>query len=151
VRAHTTPVPGIPGVGTMTEVTKAADDAADEASPALEPSEAEIDAWAAREKARRAAWVAGPNADERQAYARHVRQRRLAEAFDDGEFRLQESMRLGLHYGREAQLATEGAMAVLFRWSRRTLADLVKAGREWEEDTALPRARRRVSMDDDAS
>jgi hypothetical protein len=135
----------------MTEVTKAADDAADEASPALEPSEAEIDAWAAREKARRAAWVAGPNADERQAYARHVRQRRLAEAFDDGEFRLQESMRLGLHYGREAQLATEGAMAVLFRWSRRTFADLVKAGREWEEDTALPRARRRVSMDDDAS
>jgi hypothetical protein len=60
-------------------------------------------------------------------------------------------MRLGLHYGRETQLAAEGAMAVLYRWSRRTFAELVKAGREWEEDTALPRARRRVSMDDDAS
>jgi hypothetical protein len=135
----------------MTDVTKAADDAAAEATPALEPSQAEIDAWAAREKARRAAWVQGPNAEEREAYAKHLRQRRLAEAFDEGEFRLQESMRLGLHYGRETQLAAEGAMAVLYRWSRRTFAELVKAGREWEEDTALPRARRRVSMDDDAS
>jgi len=135
----------------MTDVTKAADDAAAEVTPALEPSQAEIDAWAAREKARRAAWVQGPNDEEREAYARHLRQRRLAEAFDEGEFRLQESMRLGLHYGRETQLAAEGAMAVLYRWSRRTFAELVKAGREWEEDTALPRARRRVSMDDDAS
>ena len=60
-------------------------------------------------------------------------------------------MRQGLHYGREAQLAAEGAMNVIYRWSRRTFADLVKAGREWEEDTALPRARRRVPMDDEAS
>ena len=135
----------------MTDVTKAADDAAVEATPALEPTEAEIEAWAAREKARRAAWIAGPNADEREAYARHLRQRRLAEAFDEGEFRLQEGMRLGLHYGREGQLAAEGAMALLYRWSRRTFAELVKAGRDWEQETALPRARRRVSMDDDAS
>src|SRR5436190_13415450 len=135
----------------MTDMTRAADDAAAEATPALEPSQAEIDAWAAREKARRAAWVAGPNDDERAAYASHLRQRRLAETFDEGEFRLQEGMRLGLHYGREGQLAAEGAMALLYRWSRRTFSELVKAGREWEQDTALPRARRRVSMDDDAS
>jgi len=135
----------------MTDVTNAADDAAAEVTPALEPSQAEIDAWAAREKARRAAWVAGPNDDERAAYARSLRQRRLGEAFDEGEFRLQEGMRVGLHYSREAQLAAEGAMALMYRWSRRTFAELVRAGREWEQDTALPRARRRVSMDDDAS
>ena len=42
-------------------------------------------------------------------------------------------------------------MSVLYRWSRRTFADLVRAGREWEEETALPNVRRRVSMDDEAS
>lgn len=136
----------------MTEPsTRAADDAAIDTTAALEPSEAEIDAWAEREKARRQAWLAGPNDDERAQYAQHVRQRRLAEAFDEGEFRLQESMRLGLHYGREAQLAAEGAMALFYRWSRRTMTELVRAGREWEEETALPRARRRVRIDDDAS
>jgi hypothetical protein len=138
----------------MTDVTRAADDAATDATSALEPSgpsEAEIEAWADREKMRRQAWLAGPNEDERAEYARHVRQRHISEAFDQGEFRLQESMRTGLHYGREAQLATEGAMALFYRWSRRTMAELVRAGREWEEDTALPRARRRVRMDDDAS
>src|SRR5215510_10752675 len=123
------------------QMSKTVDDAVAEVTAALEPSEAEIDAWAVREKERRQAWLAGPNDEERALYARHVRQRRLAEAFDEGEFRLQESMRLGLHYGREAQLAAEGAMAVFYRWSRRTFADLVKAGRDWEEDTALPRAR----------
>jgi hypothetical protein len=141
----------------MTDVTKAAGNAATDATdatdatPALEPSQAEIDAWAEREKARRQAWLSGPTEDERAQYAKHVRQRRLAQAFDEGEFRLQESMRLGLHYGREAQLAAEGAMSLFYRWSRRTMAELVKAGRDWEEDTALPRARRRVPMDDDAS
>jgi hypothetical protein len=135
----------------MTDMKNAADDAAVETTPALEPSEAEIDAWAAREKARRAAWVAGPNDKERAEYAKHLRQRRLAEAFDESEHMLQERMRLGLHYGREAQLAAEGAMAVAYRWSRRTLAELVRAGREWEEDTALPTRRRRVRIDDEAS
>ena len=111
---------------------------------ALEPTEAEIDEWAAREKQRREAWLNGPTDEERAAYARRLRQRRLAEAFDEGEHRIEESVRLGLHYGRETQLAAEGAMTLLYRWSRRTLAELVRAGREWEEETALPNRRRRV-------
>ena len=135
----------------MTDPAAKADDVVDEATDGLEPTEAEIDAWAERERARRQSWLAGPSDDERAEYARHVRQRRLAEAFDEGEQRLQDGMRQGLRYGREAQLATEGAMTLLYRWSRRTFADLVKAGREWEEDTALPRTRRRVPMDDEAS
>jgi hypothetical protein len=132
-------------------VSKAADDLAADAAAPLEPTQAEIDAWAERERTRREAWLAGPDEGERAAYARQIRQRRLAETFDEGEHRLEEGMRQGLHYGREAQLAAEGAMALFYRWSRRTFGDLVKAGREWEEGTALPRARRRVPMDDEGS
>jgi hypothetical protein len=131
-------------------VKKATEAAEDDDGLALEPSKAEVEAWAERERERRQAWLAGPSEDERVAYAQRVRQRRLAEAFDEGEHRLEEGMRTGLHYGREAQLAAEGAMTLFYRWSRRTFTELVKAGREWEEDTALPRTRRRVPMDDEA-
>ena len=131
--------------------TKASPDATAEEPIALEPTQAEIDEWAAREKQRREAWLSGPSDEERAAYARRLRQRRLAEAFDEGEHRIEESLRSGLHYGREAQLATEGAMTLFYRWSRRTFAELVKAGREWEEETALPNRRRRVPLDDEAS
>ncbi len=116
---------------------------------AAEPTQAEIDEWAAKEKARRAAWLAGPSDDERQAYARQVRSRRLADTFDDGEHRIEETVRRGLHLGREGQLATEGAVSLLYSWSRRTFAEFVRAGREWEEETAMPTRRRRVPFDDE--
>jgi hypothetical protein len=122
-----------------------------DAEPVLEPTPEEIEAWAERERARRQAWLSGPSEQERAEYAENLRQRRLAEAFDEGEALLQERMRQGLHYSREAQLAAEGAMSLFFRWSQRTFAELVKAGREWEEDTALPRMPRRVRMDDERS
>lgn len=136
----------------MTDRTvDAAADAVTEEPISLEPTQAEIDAWVAREKQRRKEWLNGPSADEREAYARRLRQRRLADAFDDGETRIAESVRLGVRYGRETQLAAEGAMTLFYRWSRRTMADLVRAGREWEEETSLPNRRRRVSLDDEES
>ena len=115
----------------------------------LEPTQAEIDAWVVAERARREAWLKGPTEEERDAYASRLRQRRVAEAFDAGESRIDAGMRQGLHYGREGQLAVEGAMAILYRWSRRTLTELVKAGRDWESETTLPSRRRRVPFDDD--
>ena len=118
---------------------------------ALEPTQAEIDAWVARERARRQAWLNGPTEDERSAYANRLRHRRLADAFDQGETRIQEGVRTGVRYGREGQLAAEGAMSLFYRWSRRTIAELIRAGREWEEETSLPNRRRRVSMDDEGS
>lgn len=118
---------------------------------ALEPTQAEIDAWVAAERARREAWLKGPTEEERRAYASRLRQRRLAEAFDEGQSRLDAGMRQGLHYGREGQLAVEGAMALLYRWSRATFTELVKAGRDWEAETTLPSRRRRVPFDDDPS
>ena len=116
-----------------------------------EPTQAEIDAWAAAEKKRREAWLNGPSAEERKDYARRLRQRRLAEAFDEVEARIAEGVKTGVRYGRETQLAAEGAMTVFYRWSRRTFAELVRAGREWEEETSLPNRRRRVPLDDEGS
>ena len=136
----------------MTEMPgKAAAAAKDEGSTASEPTQAEIDAWAARERQRREAWVNGPTDEERAEYAEHLRHRRLASTFDEGEARITDTLRTGVRYGRESQLAAEGAMALLYRFSRRTFAEFVRAGREWEEETSLPTRRRRVSMDDEGS
>ncbi len=129
----------------------ASEDATTDEATGLEPTQAEIDAWVSRERERRQAWLKGPTAEEREAYARRVRQRRVAEAFDEGEARIAEGVRMGVRYGREAQLAAEGAMTVLLRWSRRTFDDMVRAGREWEEETSLPNRRRRVTLDDEDS
>ena len=117
----------------------------------LEPTQAEIDAWVAKERERRQAWLNGPNPEEREAYAQRLRSRRLADTFDEGEAMLADSVRRGMRLGREGQLAAEGAVALLYRYSRRTFAELVRAGREWEEETSLPTRRKRVSMDDEGS
>ena len=118
---------------------------------ALEPTQAEIDAWVEREKRRRQAWLNGPTSEERDDYAHRLRQRRLSDAFDEGESRIQDGVRTGVRYGRETQLAAEGAMTLLYRWSRRTFAELIRAGREWEEETSIPDRRRRVPIDDEDS
>jgi hypothetical protein len=133
----------------MSDDTAFTDDQPADAPPPGEPTQAEIDAWVAEERARREEWLKGPTAEERAAYAKRLRQRRLADTFDEGEQRIDEWSRRGLRYGRETQLAAEGAMALLYRFSRRTFAELVRAGREWEEDTALPSRRRRVPLDDE--
>jgi hypothetical protein len=130
---------------------KSTDQVAAEDTISTEPTQAEIDAWVERERQRRQAWLAGPSDDERDAYADHLRHRNLANRFGEGEERLNESLRVGVRYGRDAQLAAEGAMALLYRFTRRTFAELVEAGRQWEEETSLPPRRRRVSIDDKGS
>ncbi len=136
----------------MTEPTGTASaGAAKDESTNPEPTRAEIDEWAAQERTRRAAWLNGPSDEEREAYAQRLRHRRLADTFDEGEAIIADSVRRGMRLGREGQLATEGAVALLYRFSRRTFAELVRAGREWEEETSLPTRRRRVSLDDEGS
>ena len=130
---------------------KVSEDAMSDNGAELEPTQDEIDAWVAKERERRQAWLNGPTPEEREAYALRLRQRRLADTFDEGEAMLTDSVRRGMRLGREGQLAAEGAVALLYRYSRRTLAELVRAGREWEEETSLPTRRRRVSMDDEGS
>ncbi|HEY6569713.1 MAG TPA: hypothetical protein VIZ22_05455 [Candidatus Limnocylindrales bacterium] len=128
---------------TSTKQAVAADD-----ELAAEPTQAEIDAWVAKERARRKAWLEGPSDDERAAYAQRLKSRRLGQVFDDGEHMIDETMRRGLRYGREGQLAVEGGLSLMYTWSRHFFAELVKAGREWEEETAMPSRRRRVPFDD---
>jgi hypothetical protein len=127
------------------------DTVAGEATISTEPTQAEIDAWVERERQRRQAWLAGPSDEERDAYADHLRRRNLADRFGQGEERLNESIRTGVRYGREAQLAAEGAVALIYRFTRKTFAELIEAGRQWEEETSLPPRRRRVSIDDEQS
>ena len=86
--------------------TNSADPAA--AAPPVEPTQAEIDEWAARERARREAWLHGPTEEERAAYAKRIQNRKLADAFDESEHRLEASVQRGLRYGRESQLAARG-------------------------------------------
>jgi hypothetical protein len=133
----------------------------------LEPSEAEVDAWAERERRRREGWLGGPAAEERAAWVQQERERRLASlkpapAPDAASLvhRAQRSL-------REAQLAAEGAASLVWKgveaegpvgfpvgllrkWSRRGMAVLVRAGHEWEEDLAQPGRgpNRRVPLDD---
>ena len=63
------------------------------------------------EKARREAWLEGPTDEERAGVRQHrLRQRRLADTFDEGEQRIEDTVRRGVRYGREGQLAAEGAV-----------------------------------------
>jgi hypothetical protein len=120
-----------------------------------EPSEAEIEEWATHERQRREAWLKGPTEEQKAAWARRERERRLAEL----EGRLQarrfvaEQSRLFQRTVREAQLAAEGAMSLLFKVSLSdAFEQLVRAGRDWEEEfTSAPTRRRRVALDADAS
>lgn len=115
---------------------------------ALEPSDAEVDAWAEEERRRRQTWLQGPTAEERAAFARRERERRLAELEGSEAWVTERARQMG-RYGREAQLAAEGAMSLFVKWSRHTFDALVEAGREWEEEFGRPQRRRRVPMDDD--
>jgi hypothetical protein len=118
-----------------------------EESIALDPTPAELEAWVASERRRREAWLKGPTADEQAAYAQRVRDERLAE-LQGPDARLTDRMRQMKVYPREAQLAAEGAMSLLLKWSRQGFAELVRAGRAWEEEVSEPR-RRRVPIDDE--
>ena len=114
-----------------------------------EPTQAEIDAWAARGRARREAWLKGPT----RGGARRVREapphRRLADTFDEGEQMVDEGAGAGSASGARASSPPRARSSLFYKFSRRTFAELVKAGREWEEDTALPSRRRRVPLDDE--
>jgi hypothetical protein len=118
-----------------------------EAPALVEPPPEEIEAWAASEAQRRRSWLEGPTDSEKAAWARRERGRRLAELGPDA--RAAELARLGRRYGRETQLAAEGAMSLFMTWSRRALAELVRAGREWEAEASRPPARRRIPVDDE--
>jgi len=112
-----------------------------DASLGIEPSDAELEAaWTAHERRRREAWLRGRRLTERGEVVLHV-------PTPNPEVALVVAQR----YMRECQLAAEGAISLLFKASARDVLDqLVRAGREWEEEyTSQPVRRRRVAMDSD--
>jgi hypothetical protein len=135
----------------------------------LEPSEAEVDAWAERVRKRREGWLSGPTAEERAAWVQGERDRRLASLKPAQAPEATGLVRRAQRAVREAQLAAEGAMSLVWngleaegpvgypvglfrRWSRRGMEVLVRAGQEWEEEMAQPSRgpNRRVPSDADA-
>jgi len=118
----------------------------------VEPSQAEIERWAALERERREAWLRGPSEAQKAAWAERERMRRSAEM---GRVSLRlptpsgDTLRLAQYAVREAQLAAEGALSLLFRLSVRDVVDqLVQAGREWEDEyTNRPVRRRRIALE----
>lgn len=62
---------------------------------------------------------------------------------------MDEMERLRRRYAREAQLALEGALYWAMRWPFELMANLVSAGRKWEEEYYRSAPKRRVSLYDD--
>ena len=104
-------------------------------SIALDPTPEELEAWAERERKRRAAWLPGPTEEERAAYAERVREQRLAE-LQGQDARLADRMRQMKLYPREAQLAAEGAMSLLRPVVAPGLRRARPRGRDWEEEVS---------------
>ena len=116
----------------------------------LDPTDEELDAWAERERQRRQAWLKGPTAEERAAWAQRERMRRLSKLSDeDREAVMTEWARQMVRYPREMQLAAEGMASVFLHWSRRQMAEFVRAGRDWEDQFSRTARRGRVRLDDD--
>jgi hypothetical protein len=112
----------------------------------VEASDAEVEAWAERERQRRKTWLEGPTAEERAAYARRHRDTRLLAIQRDAD---DLSITMRVPSPREAMYVAEGAASLLWRWSQRQIAGLERAGREWEEKISESRHRSRVPLDDD--
>jgi len=130
----------------MPNQSEFAPDAPDAA--AVGPTDAEVEAWAERERARRDAWLRGPTEAQKAEWAAAERARRTRP-------HLQlpapspETRHLAQHYLRSAQLVAEGAFSRLFNLSARdVLDDLIRAGRAWEDEyTSGPALRRRVPLE----
>jgi hypothetical protein len=115
-----------------------------------QPSDAEIEEWAAHERQRREAWLKGPTEEQKAAWAQRERERRLAELEGTRRPRLlgAESSRLVQRYLRDTQLAAEGAMSLLFKLSLSdAFQQLVRAGREWEEEYTRAPTSPRVALE----
>jgi hypothetical protein len=117
------------------------------------PTDAEIENWAQQERARREAWLQGPTQAQKSDWAARERTRRLAEgSLKSAASRLapgENPMFLMQRYAREAQLAAEGAVSLVFNLSVRDVFDqLVQAGRDWEEEYTSRPVRRRIALDE---
>src|SRR5688572_22639001 len=127
------------------------------AEPALDVStQQQIEERARKD---REMWLAGPTEEEKEAWARQERMRRLASVglgpqpqgtgTGIGQSMDPEVGKLVSRYSREAQLAAEGTLYWMLRWPFQLFAFLVRSGRQWEDEFSRPPSRRRVPLYDE--
>ena len=111
-------------------------------------SEADVAAWAEREKKRRQAWLEGPNEDDKQAWADAERQRRKRQYRE--ELLDIDPFDIDLEEGRRfADRMIAGFQNRMVDTPLRKLGDLLREGRSVESRQKEPlRRRRRVYPDD---
>jgi hypothetical protein len=117
---------------------------------AAEPTDHEVDDWAARQKKRREEWLAGPTEDEKLEWRRRQRHiKELRELYDElDEHDLVLERRLEHRLRREAYLAGAGAFDWLVNLPPRLAAKLIRSGLDAQYDYYTePASRRRVPPD----
>ncbi len=117
---------------------------------AAEPTDQEVEDWAAREKKRREAWVAGPSDAEKRDWSRHQQHikemREFYGASDESDQELERQLERRLR--RDAYLARAGIAGLLFSWPHRLGAKLIRSGLDAQYDYYTePSSRRRVPPD----
>ena len=115
----------------------------------LRPTDEEVEEWAERERRRRRAWLEGPSEEERREWAHRTRLRReRCDRYDaPGHYSWEENPDVE-RFRRDAQLASQGAMRILWEWPFWTWARLVRAGRDYEERFYTPVRTRRITYYD---
>lgn len=114
-------------------------------------SATDIEKWTEREKARRRAWLEGPTEDEKEEWAAAERRRRRylrARDHDYDDEDLSEGRRIADRWQREVGLALAGLAGRIIDSPYSLLGNLVREGRQFEEEYFPPRRRRRVPRDD---
>jgi hypothetical protein len=103
----------------------------------LAPTDAEIEAWAARERERRQRWLSGPTPEQAAVSVSRERERAKAELGRVHSTRGSDLNAAGLlqRSVRSAQLVAEGAVSLLLHVSLREVCKrLVQSGLDWENE-----------------
>ncbi|MGO9751085.1 MAG: hypothetical protein ACLP8S_01935 [Solirubrobacteraceae bacterium] len=115
-----------------------------------EPTDQEIEEWAALEKKRRETWLAGPTEAEKSEWTRRERNlrelRELYGARDESDPELERQLERRLR--RDLYLARAGAVDLLMNWPHRLGAKLIRGGIDAQYDYFTePASRLRVPPD----
>ena len=117
---------------------------------AAEPTDREVEEWAAREKKRREAWLAGPTDAEKREWSRRQREaqelRDMYGPSDRSDAELERLLERRLR--RDVHLARVGILDLLVTWPQRLGAKLIRSGLDAQYDYYTePASRRRVPPD----
>jgi hypothetical protein len=114
-------------------------------SDVLTDDEAEL--WAEREKKRRKAWLDGPSEEEKREWL-ESRRRSERDSSTDSED-IDEGRRIANRWQRDIGWALTGLASRLIDYRYGVLGNLVREGREWEEEYRAARRRRRRAFSEE--